>query len=137
MFLYFSRLPIWLFPKIRGPILVAPIIRTIIYLGLFWGPLFMEAPVSALLLRQVTTQRPLREHSSRTDQKPQKPNLTRSRRRLLESPVQKSQKNPTFRIQSTQFEVFRVSIFVLVPALWLLDSYHRATRPISPAARKA
>ena len=34
----------WLFPKIRGPILVVPIIRTIVYLGLFWGPLFMEAP---------------------------------------------------------------------------------------------
>ena len=36
---------IWLFPTIRGPILVVPIIRTIIYLGLFWGPLFMEAPI--------------------------------------------------------------------------------------------
>ena len=34
----------WLFPKIRGPILVVPIIRTIAYLSLFWGPLFMEAP---------------------------------------------------------------------------------------------
>ena len=36
---------ICLFPQIRGPILVVPIIRTIIYFGLFWGPLFMEAPV--------------------------------------------------------------------------------------------
>ena len=34
---------IWL-----GPILVVPIIRTIIYLGLFWGPLFMEAPIYIL-----------------------------------------------------------------------------------------
>ena len=31
--------------KIRGPILVVPIIRTRIYLGLFWGPLFLEAPI--------------------------------------------------------------------------------------------
>ena len=31
-------------PYVRGPILVVPIIRTRIYLGLFWGPLFMEAP---------------------------------------------------------------------------------------------
>ena len=37
--------PMWLFPQIRGPILVVPIMRTIIYLGLFWGPLFMEAPM--------------------------------------------------------------------------------------------
>ena len=36
---------IWLFPKIRGPILLVPIIKTIIYLGLFWGPLFMEASI--------------------------------------------------------------------------------------------
>ena len=36
---------LWLFPKIRGLILVAPITRTIIYLGPFWGPLFMEAPL--------------------------------------------------------------------------------------------
>ena len=28
----------WLFQKIRGPILVVPRIRTRIYLGLFWGP---------------------------------------------------------------------------------------------------
>ena len=36
---------IWLFPKFRGPILVAFAIRTLIYLGLFGGPLFMEAPI--------------------------------------------------------------------------------------------
>ena len=36
---------IWLFPKIECPSLVVPIMRTIVYLGLFWGPLFMEAPM--------------------------------------------------------------------------------------------
>ena len=39
---------IWLFPKIRDPILVAPITRTTIHLGLFLGPLFMEAPIWVL-----------------------------------------------------------------------------------------
>ena len=28
----------WGFPKIRGTILGVPIIRTVIYLGLYWGP---------------------------------------------------------------------------------------------------
>ena len=35
---------IWLFPKTKGPVVVVPIIRTIVCLGLFWGPLFMEHP---------------------------------------------------------------------------------------------
>ena len=35
---------IWLFPKIRGPILVAPIIRTLIYLGLFGAPYSWKPP---------------------------------------------------------------------------------------------
>ena len=30
---------IWGFPKIRGAFLGVPIIRTVIYLGLYWGPL--------------------------------------------------------------------------------------------------
>ena len=30
---------IWEFPKIRGTILGVPIIRIIVYWGLFWGPL--------------------------------------------------------------------------------------------------
>ena len=28
----------WGFPKIRGTILGVPILRTIVYLGLYWGP---------------------------------------------------------------------------------------------------
>ena len=32
---------IWGFPKIRGTILGVPIIRTIVYWGLYWGPLFL------------------------------------------------------------------------------------------------
>ena len=32
---------IWGFPKIRGTILGVPIIRTIIYWGLYWGPLIL------------------------------------------------------------------------------------------------
>ena len=35
---------IWLFPKIRGPILVVPILRTIMYLGLFWAPYLWKPP---------------------------------------------------------------------------------------------
>ena len=31
----------WDFPKIRGTILGVPIIRTIVYWGLYWGPLFL------------------------------------------------------------------------------------------------
>ena len=49
----FLVLEVWLFPKIRGPILVVLIVRTIIYLGLFWGPLCMEAPVWAPSLYMV------------------------------------------------------------------------------------
>ena len=30
--------PIWGFPKIRGTLLGAPIIRTIVFWGLYWGP---------------------------------------------------------------------------------------------------
>ena len=37
--------PIWLFPKTRGPILIVPIIRIIVYLDLFSGPPFMETPI--------------------------------------------------------------------------------------------
>ena len=33
--------PIWGFPKIRGTILGVPIIRTIVYWGLYWGPLIL------------------------------------------------------------------------------------------------
>ena len=31
----------WEFPKIRGTILGAPIIRAIIFWGLYWGPLIL------------------------------------------------------------------------------------------------
>ena len=31
----------WEFPKIGGTILGVPIIRTIVYLGLYWGPLIL------------------------------------------------------------------------------------------------
>ena len=36
----------WGFPKIRGTILGVPIIRTIVYWGLYWGPLngFLKNP---------------------------------------------------------------------------------------------
>ena len=39
---------IWLSSKIRGPILGVLIIRIIVYMGLFWGPLFMEIPMQSL-----------------------------------------------------------------------------------------
>ena len=32
---------IWGFPKTRGTILGVPIIRTIVYWGLYWGPLIL------------------------------------------------------------------------------------------------
>ena len=32
----------WGFPNIRGTILGVPIIKTIIFLGLYWGPLILE-----------------------------------------------------------------------------------------------
>ena len=32
---------IWGFPKIRGTILGVPIIRTIIFWGLYWGPIIL------------------------------------------------------------------------------------------------
>ena len=32
---------IWGFPKIRGTLLGVPIIRTVIFLGLYWGPLVL------------------------------------------------------------------------------------------------
>ena len=32
---------IWEFPKIRGTILGVPIIRTIVFWGLYWGPLIL------------------------------------------------------------------------------------------------
>ena len=31
----------WGFPKIMGTFLGVPIIRTIVYLGLYWGPLIL------------------------------------------------------------------------------------------------
>ena len=33
--------PIWGFPKIRGTFLGVPIIRTIVFWGLYWGPLIL------------------------------------------------------------------------------------------------
>ena len=30
--------PIWGFPKIRGTFIGVPIIRTVVFWGLFWGP---------------------------------------------------------------------------------------------------
>ena len=36
-----SPLDIWGFPKIRGTILGVPIIRTKLFLGLYWGPLIL------------------------------------------------------------------------------------------------
>ena len=41
---YLSPVWAWLFPIIRGPILVVPTKRILAYLGLFEGPLFMESP---------------------------------------------------------------------------------------------
>ena len=32
---------IWRFPKIRGTFLGVPMIRTIVYWGLYWGPLIL------------------------------------------------------------------------------------------------
>ena len=32
---------IWVFPKNRGTFLGVPIIRTIVFLGLYWGPLVL------------------------------------------------------------------------------------------------
>ena len=36
---------IWLLPEIEGPMLVVPITKTTVYLGIFWGPLCMETHV--------------------------------------------------------------------------------------------
>ena len=36
-----QHVPIWGFPKIRGTILGVPIIRTIVFWGLYWGPLIL------------------------------------------------------------------------------------------------
>ena len=36
-----SAKPTWGFPKIRGTILGVPIIRTIVFWGLYWGPLIL------------------------------------------------------------------------------------------------
>ena len=36
--------PKWMVVKMMVPFWVVPTIRTIFYLGLFWGPLFVEAP---------------------------------------------------------------------------------------------
>ena len=37
---------IWGFPKIRGTFLGVPIIRTVVFGGLYWGPLFWESTIS-------------------------------------------------------------------------------------------
>ena len=37
---------IWVFPKIRGTILGVPIIRIIVFWGLYWGPSFREITIS-------------------------------------------------------------------------------------------
>ena len=34
----YELLSIWGFPKIRGTLLGVPTIRTIVFLGLYWGP---------------------------------------------------------------------------------------------------
>ena len=41
---------IWGFPKIRGTILGVPIIRTIVFGGLYWVPLFWEITILSLFL---------------------------------------------------------------------------------------
>ena len=41
LFGIFGFFPEWGFPKIRGTILGVPIIRTIIFWGLYWGPLIL------------------------------------------------------------------------------------------------
>ena len=33
--------PIWEFPKIRGTLLGVPILRIIVFWGLYWGPLIL------------------------------------------------------------------------------------------------
>ena len=38
-------LGIWGFPKIRGTILGVPIIRIIVYWGLYWGHLFWQIAI--------------------------------------------------------------------------------------------
>ena len=43
-FLY-HRGRIWGFPKNRGTILGVPVIRTIVFWGLYWDPLFMETTI--------------------------------------------------------------------------------------------
>ena len=35
------HITMWGFPKIMGTLLGVPIIRTIVFLGLYWGPLFL------------------------------------------------------------------------------------------------
>ena len=35
----------WGFPRIRGTIMGVPIIRIIVFGGLYWGPLFWETPM--------------------------------------------------------------------------------------------
>ena len=41
---YFMKLGMG-FPKIRGTILEVPIIRTSVFLGLFWGPLILGTTI--------------------------------------------------------------------------------------------
>ena len=46
---------IWGFPKIRGTFLGIPIIRIIVYLGLYWGPLYiLRCLGQALTLKSMT-----------------------------------------------------------------------------------
>ena len=40
--LLFVAKTIWGFPKIRGTFLGVPIIRTIVFWGLYWGPLILR-----------------------------------------------------------------------------------------------
>ena len=39
--MWIARLVIWGFPKIRGTILGVPIMRIIVFWGLYWGPLIL------------------------------------------------------------------------------------------------
>ena len=46
---------IWGFPKIRGTFLGVPIVRTIVYWGLYWVPLFRETTISILAVVELMT----------------------------------------------------------------------------------
>ena len=42
---YEENLSIWGVPKIRGTFLGVPIIRTVVFGGLYWGPLFWQSTI--------------------------------------------------------------------------------------------